>query len=506
MTLKLVRLAAGVSLAALAAASVASAQTLANPVTPAVTDAAEKPPEPLGNFLRPRAGVQAAVTDNVTSATSNEKSDIVSRFTVGADARYESPRSHFNLSGDVFYDVYAETKKFDTLAYRGTADAAIVLVPDVLALEAAGVRTQGSLTTFGTTDFFRSANANDYQLGTYYVGPHVTFSPGVLDVSAAARYSQVFYEGPKSTTFQNLSPETSQYQLIGAADTKDRLGKYRFVGSAQYQEDDAAFQSTSGSASNFFDVNDRFTAIARVGYDDLKLSNTINLNAPFWSLGGQYVLNERANLRLEGGQRYDRAYWSGTATARLSRVTYLFADYSNTLAPGAFAVNNVLVDYVGKLNEPLPIPIAPPPFSLNNNFYNQPSINRSGSVRALFDFGRQSVDVAYTSVQQRFLTATAQSRTQSQSVTYTNLLRPDLTVSLGFLHAAERVGGQLVGGATADRRGSYYLTTARAEYHLNRRTTLTAMYQNRQYRPSAITLLQEFDENIASIALVRQFR
>ena len=56
-----------------------------------------------------------------------------------------------------------------------------------------------------------------------------------------------------------------------------------------------------------------------------------------------------------------------------------------------------------------------------------------------------------------------------------------------------------------DRDGYYYLTTAGADYRLNRRTTAKIQYQNRHFRPAQATLLQGYDENIGSIALIRTF-
>lgn len=510
ITLKLARLAAGVSLVALSAATVASAQPLANPATPAPPETAVAPRAAPAEgerttYLRPRIGVQAAVTDNVALTSTDKQSDVIGRATVGLDGRFDGPRFRGNLSGDVVYDVYNKSKKYDSLTYRGSLDGAFIVVPEVLAIEAAGARTQGSLTTFGTTDFFRSANATDYQVGTYYVGPHLTISPGILDISAAARYGQVFYDGPKGVgAVQTLSPETSIYQLIGAADTSDELGRLRLVTSAQYQRDDENFESTAGSLSSFYQVTPRFSAIARAGYDDMQLTNVLDLSAPFWSVGGQYIFNEMANLRLEGGERYDEVYLSGSATLRVARNIYVIADYSNTLSPGPIAINNVLVDYVGGLDRPLPIPVIPPAFGLDNTFYNLPSINRTGSVRALVDLDRHQLDFTFTSTTQKFQTATAENRTLTQSALYTNQVRPDLALSLRFLYANERLDGALLVGA-GDRDGYYYITTAGAEYRLNRRTAVTVQYQNRHFKPAEATLLQGYDENIGSIALVRTF-
>jgi uncharacterized protein (PEP-CTERM system associated) len=449
--------------------------------------------------------VQAAVTDNVALTSGNKQSDVIGRATVGLEGRYDGPRTKANLSGDVVYDAYSKSKKYDSLTYRGTADAAFVVVPEVLAIEAAGARTQGSVTTFGSTDFFRSANATDYQVGTYYVGPHLTVSPGIFDLSAAARYGQVFYDGPKSpTAIQSLAPETSIYQVIGAADTGANLGRVRFVASAQSEQDDPAFESTAGSVSGFYQVTPRFSGIVRAGYDDMSLTSLLDLSAPFWSVGGQYVFNDTANIRLEGGRRYDAAYWSGSATLRVARPVYLMADYSNTLSPGPIQINNVLVDYVGGLDTPLPIPVIPPSFGLNSNFLNLPSINRTGSLRALVDLGRQSLDYTLSSTQQKYVGVSAENLTLSHSVTYTNLVRPDLQLSLRFLYASERLNGQILPG-TGDREGSYYLTEGKIEYRLNSRTTANLNYQNRHFRPAAATLLQRYNENIGSISLVRTF-
>lgn len=498
----LVRLAAGVSLAALSAASVASAQPLANPLIPSSTrDVAV---EPTGNFLRPRVGVQATVSDNVTSTNTDKQSDVIGRVTAGLTGLYSSPRATLNVNGDVVYDVYAKNQKFDTLSFNGVAAGSYIVAPQILAIEAGGAQTQGSTTTFGSTEFYRSANANDYQVGTYYVGPHLTLSPGIFDVSAAARYGQVFYDAANVPTAPNLASDTSFYQVIGAADTKDRLGKIRFVTSAQYQRDDQDFETTSGSLSSFYEVGPRFTAIARGGYDDTQLTRTLDMKAPFWSIGGQYLFGRASSLRLEGGQRYDKPYYSGQAQFQVSRTITLAADYSVTQSTGALAISGVLVDYVGGLNDPLPFPVASPTFGLNTTYYSDPAINRNGSLRAFVDLDRQSFDLRVDYSQQKFETSPQAFKTLSEAVTYANKVRPDLQLSVQLLHA--NGNGSNVAVVSSNVEGNYYQIAGRADYSLNSRTNLIAIVQHRSFSADGGVTVSDFDENLATIALIRHFR
>ncbi len=500
ITSKLVRLAASASLVALSAATVASAQPLANPLIPASTRGAEK--VATGNSLRPRIGVQAAYTDNVASVSTNEQSDVLGRISAGLDGRYDSPRATVVVSGDVVYDFYSKNKKFDTLSFNGVGTASYIVVPQILAIEAGGAQTQGSATTFGTTDFYRSANANDYQIGTYYIGPHLTLAPGIFDVSAAARYGQLFYDSPNSPTIDGLASDTSFYQLIGAADTKNRLGRLRLITSGQYQADDQEFESTAGSVSAFYQATVRFTGILRVGYDDAHLTDTLDLKSPFWSVGGQYILGETSYLRFEGGQRYKKPYASAEAEIQASRTVNLSAEYEITQSPGAIAVNNVLVDYVGGLNDPLPIAAPPPSFGLNTTYYDEPSLNRNASVRVFVDLDRTTINLVVSSTQQKVQTNTNTYKTISEEATYAYQVRPDLSLSAQFSHASGN-GNRMAVGTEVD--GHYYQFGAKADYGLNSRTRLTGMYQNRRFRADGSVTTSDFDENIASIALIRQF-
>ncbi len=500
ITSKLARLAASASLMALSAATAASAQPLANPLLPTSTRAV--PPAATGNLLRPRVGIQAAYTDNVAGDATNKESDVLGRVSVGLEGRYDSPRATLDVNGDVLYEVYSKNKKFDTLSFSGAAAASYIVVPQILAIEAAGAQTQGSATSFGTTDFYRSGNANDYKIGTYYVGPHLTISPGIFDVSAAARYGQVLYEA-NSTNLANLQSDASFYQLIGAADTKDRLGRLRLVTSGQYQADDEDFEATSGSLSSFYQVNVFFTGILRVGYDDTQLNATQNLKAPFWSVGGQYLLNETSFVRLEGGERYKEPYVSGAAQFQVSRTITLAADYSVTQSPGSIAISNVLVDYVGGLNEPLPAPVAPPSFGLDTTYFDEPSLNRDGGVRLLVDLERQQFSARLSYNEQKFQTNPDKFKTFTQEVSYTNLIRPDLALSAEFRHSGGNGSRIPIGSGNVD--GDYYQTSAKADYGLNTRTRLMFELVNRRFRADGGVLNSDYDENIASIALLRTF-
>ena len=120
-TSKLACLAAGASLMALSAATGASAQPLVNPLIPASTR--NVAPEATPNFLRPRVGVQAAYTDNVTESGTNKQSDVLGRLNVGLAGRYASPRATLDVNGDLVYDVYSKNQKFDTLSFNGVAAA-----------------------------------------------------------------------------------------------------------------------------------------------------------------------------------------------------------------------------------------------------------------------------------------------------------------------------------------------------------------------------------------------
>lgn len=502
---KLAGLAAGVSVAALSAATVASAQPLANPLmVPSLRGQAAEVVEPEGNFLRPRVGLQAGVTDNVNRSSTDKQSDTFARASVGLEGQYDSPRAQVNLTGDLTYDVYAKNQKYDTLSFSGAAGATYIVVPEVLAFDAAGMNTQGSSSTFGATDFYRNSSPADYQISSYYVGPRLAISPAFADISAAARFGRTFFDGSDVVPLQPLDEKTSFYQVIGAADTKDRLGRVRLVTSAQYQQDDEEFASTSGSVSGFLQATDRFTGILRIGYDDTKINDTLSVEEPFWAVGGQFVFADESFIRLEGGQRYDRPYWAGQAQYRASRRITLLAGYTNVLETGAIAVNSVLVDYVGDLSEPLPLPSLQGGFRLNTNYFDQAAINRTGNVRAMIDLDRQTLAFELTSSEQKFLTVAGRFRTFAQTVNYAYQARPDLRFSLQFTHATGSYAGSILTG-TADRDGRYYQTTAQAEYRLNSRTKLTAAYQNRRSKPDGQSNIDSFDENVGTIALIRTF-
>jgi uncharacterized protein (PEP-CTERM system associated) len=494
-------LAAGVSLAALSAATGVSAQPLANPLLPPST----RPAAPVveANRLRPRVGVQVAYTDNVKGDNNDKQSDVLGRVNVGLAGVYNSPRAALRVDGDVLYDVYSKNQKYDSLSVNGVAAASYIVAPQILAIEAAGAATQGSATSFGTTDFYRAGNANDYKISTYYVGPHLTISPGVLDISAAARYGQVLYDS-NSTTLTNLHSDASFYQLIGAADTKDRLGRLRLVTSAQYQADDQDFEATSGSVSGFYQATVFLTGIARVGYDDTQLTATRTLKSPFWSVGGQYLMNETSFLRIEGGERYKEPYVSAGAQFQASRTVTIVADYKITQSPGSIAISNVLVDYVGGLNDPLPAPIAPPSFGLNTTYFDEPSLNRDGSVRVLMDLGRQQIGAGLDYNEQKVQTNPDKFKTFSQEVSYSNQIRADMVLSAAFRHSGGN--GSRIPVGSGNVGGDYYQVSGRADYGLNTRTRLAFELANRRFRADRGAANSDYDENIASIALVRQFQ
>ena len=496
---KLARWAAGASLVTLVAATSASAQPLANPLIPSGARGVAR--EPTGNFLRPRVGVQAAFTDNVSNSSTNKKSDTIGRVMVGMDGRYDSPRAKLDVNGNVVYDVYAKSKKNDSLNANGALAASYIVAPEVLAIEAAAAQTQGSLTTFGSTDFYRAANANDYNVGTYYVGPHLTLSPGVFDLSAAARYGQVFFDRGPAASALNLDETSSFYQVIGAADTKDRLGRVRFVTSGQYQADDKDFESTSGSVSGFYQVSPRLTTITRIGYDDSQLSATQDVQALFWSVGGQFIFDE-SHLRIEGGERYKKPYFAGDAWIRVSRTLNLLASYSITQSAGAISIGNVLVDYVGGLDQPLPLPGSAGSFGLDTTFFSEPSLNRTGRVAAVMDLGRQSFTLAVTSQEQDYQTANVDDfHTLSQELTYNNQVRPDLGLTAAFFHS-NGTGNRFLGAST---EGDYYQVVGTANYGINSRTNMVITLANRRFRADGGLTNADFDENIGSIALFRQF-
>lgn len=381
-------------------------------------------------YIAPKLGIQESFTDNVLLTSANQKADLVTRFNLDNTLGVNTGRTLISIQTNFSYDVYANQGQLSDWSLQGIASGTYAAIPGFLYLDAEGEVTNGNLTTFGSSAIDRSGTAGRVQLATYSAGPRLTTAVGnFADLEVRARAAQVHYD-TQDTSVTPLLPQNSNiFQASAVARTGNRFANMEFVSAGNYQRDDHDFRLYNGIQSVFVTVMPGLRLLGRGGYEHLELPLMSNLNAPIWSTGFEYTLNEASQITAEGGERYNHTNWRFQGVVRLAQRLTWSASYTEILAPAQVEINNSFEDFMN-LSRLLATPVVSLNSGLFGNLINQPSLAKSADTQFhyLTDLGSLDFTVAWND--RRFIATGDHDRSLQGRVGYTHRLAADLSASL----------------------------------------------------------------------------
>lgn len=451
-----------------------AAVVLTAPLARAEQEASSRPLQ-----IVPFVGLELGFTDNVRVGALERRSDTLVRAVFGADAELKAVRATGRLAGRLTYDRYLGESHLSGVGLDGRAEAAYVIVPEHLRLEAAGAVTNDYAAAFAAPAADRAGVPGRTQVAVYQVGPRLTTDvAGALDLAAAARFAQVFYSAADgSPAAVPLPARDSLTQLVGKLDTGARRRGYQLLTTSEVLNDNHGYHAANAVQSVFISLTPRLRLLARGGYESVHQTGVAPIDAAVLSAGLEFTPNARSRVSLEGGRRYDRAAWAGSATIGLTNRLTLNARYAEAIQPDQVVLAasfEALVDRTASL--PLPVaPTAAAPFLLTGNLYNQTSFRKAADLDLVYGGPTQSLSLSVRWSDREFLASRNHDRTLLAAAAFERALKPDLTAAVEANYA--RTYASPVYGP-----GRSYGLGARLDYRVNSTTDLTARYAFRSGR------------------------
>ena len=153
--------------------------------------------------VTPSVGLQETFTDNALLTPTDKKYDFITRPMVGADIAVHGP-FEATITGHAYYDAYVNNDQLSGLSGDAQGSGVYTLIPSFLTVEGNGMLMNTSVSTFGTPAINRVGPANQIQLATYDIGPHLTTTvDDFADLNVMGRFAQVFFGNTPGSTVAN---------------------------------------------------------------------------------------------------------------------------------------------------------------------------------------------------------------------------------------------------------------------------------------------------------------
>jgi uncharacterized protein (PEP-CTERM system associated) len=407
--------------------------------------------------ISPLVGLQETFTDNALLTEADKKVDFITRPMVGAQVDVHGPFTA-NFIGHAYYDAYANQTQLSGLSGDAIGTANYVVIPDFLKLEAAGLLMNGNVSTFGAPAISRVGPANQIQIATYDIGPHLTTTlDSFADLDVAGRFAQLFYDNPNGST-ATIPPSSTILAGAMAIDTAQRYLGYQLTTNAQIEQDDHNFQAYNFQQSVFVGIFPSFRLIGRGGYDSVEQPSIVNIREAMWSAGGEYTFGVNPGTRdsalsIEYGSRFGHAAWRGDLYLQISDRFYAQGRYFESIQPDQLQINSAFTSFA-EASVQLPTELSSSQFQVNGNIDNQTALNKEADITLVYTWPDQSLGLRGTWNDRMLLALNnAHDRSLVTGVDYLRSIAPDLgftatveyyrTFDNPFFGASENYGGNV---------------------------------------------------------------
>jgi uncharacterized protein (PEP-CTERM system associated) len=457
-------LAATLACGAMAVTEVVEAQS--RPPSP---DATATPTAIARTSLRPYLMVQESFTDNAALTEGGGRSDFITRALVGLAAQID--RGHLTAVGRIeyAYDWYAKTSGQNGGMAYGNGSASYSLLRERLSIDADGTISQAYTSSSPTLAVDRAGTPGRTRLEIYRIGPRLEAPLGSFaDIVAAVRSQWVSYTAEDNASAQQLPPDTNIFQAVGRIDTGSRFAGYQLLTSGSLVRDDHDYRAASAVQTAYLRVAPRTRLIGRAGYEQIRESDIVDVDAPVLSVGVEVRPNATSRVSIEGGRRYDRNAWNARADVKIGKAVTATGEYYETLSPSQVYVANSFERFVDQTRD-LPAPVAPQTFATHENIYDQTSYNKVAEFHVIYSSPRQALDLSARWSRREFVDTKTKDVNLFASALYTRRIRPDLEMGVDINYS--RTFDSPVYGEFES-----YDVSARALYRLNSTTDLNASY------------------------------
>ena len=466
----------------------------------------ELPPEALPPKLRgprpevliePSLGIEGTFTDNAELLPHDKRSDFIARVALGLNVDVDRGRTTGFLRAYGYYDHYFKVDDLSGWTVSSDAFVNYDVIRDILALQAGGSYSDQYVSVLGIPETERAGTPGRARVGLVYAGPVLTTRVGgFADLYAAARGGQVSFSEAENSDVTDLPSNDAFVQVGARLDTGARARNYQLISTGKFVADDRDYRAASLVQSVYVRVAPTVRLIARGGYERVRQEGVISIDSPMFSAGVEFSPSDNFRLSLEGGNRYDRPAWSGSADWRVSQTFYLTARYWEVLSPDQLQLVDAFSEFVST-SDLLPAPTATTGFRIGQNLVNQVSFTKQADFVVTYARESYRFDLSASWSDRRFIETNGRDKAVTTRLTATRHTRPDLDLIADLYYADTYESDQF-------NEGTSWGAEATIAYRLNSTTDARARYRHQRGQEFFVGG-DQYTENAVILSLEKRF-
>ena len=449
-------------------------------------------------LIAPSIGIEGTFTDNAELVPHDKRSDFIARVSLGVDIDVDRGRTTGWLRAFGYYDHYFKVDDLSGWTVSSDGFVNYDIVRDILAVQAGGSYSDQYVSVLGIPETVRAGTPGRARVGLVYAGPVLTTRlGGFADLQAAARGGKVWYSEADNSDVEDVLPSDDAFVQLGARlDTGARARSYQLISTGKFVADDRDYRSTSLVQSVYLRVAPTVRLIARGGYERVRQEGVVNIDSPMFSAGLEFSPTDNFRLSLEGGNRYDRAAWAGSAEWRVSQTFQMTARYWEVLSPDQLQLVDAFSEFVST-EELLPSPTSTAGFRVGQNLANQVSFNKQADFGMTYVRESYRLDLMASWSDRRFIQTNTRDKSVTTRLTATRHSRPDLDLIASVYYADTYESDEF-------NEGTSWGAEATIAYRLNSTTDARARYRHQRGQEFFIAG-EQFTENAVILSLEKRF-
>jgi len=448
-------------------------------------------------IIEPSIGIEGMFTDNAELVPEDTKSDFIARIALGLNVDIDRGRATGWLRASGNYDHYFKTSDLSGWTVFSDGFLNYDVVRDIFAIQAGGSYSDQYISVLGVPETERAGTPGRARVGVAYAGPVLTTRvKDFADLYAAVRGGQVFFSQAEDSDVTDLPSNDAFVQVGARLDTGARARNYQLISTGKFVADDRDYRAASLVQSVYVRVAPTVRLIARGGYERVRQEGVISIDSPMFSAGVEFSPSDNFRLSLEGGNRYDRPAWSGSADWRVSQTFYLTARYWEVLSPDQLQLVDAFSEFVST-SDLLPAPTATTGFRIGQNLVNQVSFTKQADFVVTYARESYRFDLSASWSDRRFIETNGRDKAVTTRLTATRHTRPDLDLIADLYYADTYESDQF-------NEGTSWGAEATIAYRLNSTTDARARYRHQRGQEFFVGG-DQYTENAVILSLEKRF-
>ncbi|MCW5750339.1 MAG: TIGR03016 family PEP-CTERM system-associated outer membrane protein [Alphaproteobacteria bacterium] len=295
------------------------------------------PPSQPSWIIVPRIDIQQSFTDNaLRERPGRERSDTFTTIRPGVNIAHQSARHRFNMDYALTRVQYARFTEENEFRHALRQTSQLELINEALFLDLRSAISQVTVDSGGqvSADEENSSN-NQRTVATFAASPYWRYRLGRW-ANSELRYSFNYVDFITATQQDSLSHRVTETLSYGSEFT-------RLLWALTLDGSEGRFSSSSAQGSrrvstrlaelsSEYVINQYVSALASVGYERIE-DRTLDdePDGVIWTVGGKLRPGPRSAFSMVYGKRYERDYWSGSASYLIGPTSRIDAEYTRSL-------------------------------------------------------------------------------------------------------------------------------------------------------------------------------